>query len=682
MNDAPNLSQAQKGVILIVNEAPTHQRLLGDMLAGEGYSSMVASDGLSALSQARLLTPDLILLGVSLPDMDGYTVCSTLKCHANTRDIPIIFVGSDDRQGDRQDNRQMERQPENQQINQQIDRSRVFEVGGADYITLPINRIELRTRVQHQLQFRHLQAQLIDQNSRLQQEIRRRYHLETELKANRDRWYLALQGSNDGLWDWDIANGSMYFSERWQEIIGYEPGTLPPLRRSWQERVHPEDLEWVLEFVRYHLECVTPNYYAEYRLRDQAGHYRWVLDRGQAQWNDRGQPVRMSGSLTDVTLRHQSEEQLQLLLVTGQAIVQAEDLEQTFSSVLTKLCQIAQWDVGEAWTLDTKHDQLVYCWGTYGREDDLDPRHPLLAFEQERRKLMFCKNQGFPGRVWAQNSPIWIENLAAASGLLPEQTLFTDAGLRSVHGLPIYAEGKILAVLTFFSLLQRPRDDRVIDLTQAVVSQLSSFMLRKQTEQALTQANSELQRLATLDGLTQLANRRKFDEYIHTEWRRALRDHQPMSLLLCDVDHFKRYNDCYGHQAGDACLRWVAHALEAQAHRVTDLAARYGGEEFAIILPNTDLAGAIAVAEHVARAVRELTIPHEGSSVSDVITVSIGVACAIPRAGTLPTRLIAQADRNLYQAKAMGRNCVCGDAGGELETEGDVEMTETLNDRS
>jgi len=649
MNDAPSLSQTQKGVILIVNEAPAHQKLLRDMLASEGYSSLIASDGLSALSQARLLTPDLIVLGVGLPDMDGYTVCSTLKCHSNTRDIPIVFVSADDRR---------------------IDRSRVFEVGGADYITLPIERVELRTRVQHQLQFRHLQAQLIDQNSRLQQEIRRRYHLETELKANRDRWYLALQGSNDGLWDWDIANGSMYFSERWQEIIGYEPGTLPPLRRSWQERVHPEDLEWVLEFVRYHLECVTPNYYAEYRLRDRVGQYRWVLDRGQAQWDDRGRPVRMSGSLTDVTLRHQSEEQLQLLLVTGQAIVQAEDLEQTFRSVLTKLCQITQWDVGEAWTLDTKHDQLVYCWGTYGHEDDLNPHNPLLAFEQERRKLMFYKNQGFPGRVWEQNSPIWIENLPGASGLLPEQTLCNDAGLHSVHGLPIYAEGRILAVLTFFSLLQRPRDDRVIDLTQAVVSQLSSFMLRKQTEQALTQANCELQRLATLDGLTQLANRRKFDEYIHTEWRRALRDHQPMSLLLCDVDHFKRYNDCYGHQAGDACLRWVAQALEAQAHRVTDLAARYGGEEFAIILPNTDLTGAIAVAEHVARAVRELTIPHEGSSVSDIITVSIGVACAIPRTGTLPTRLIAQADRNLYQAKAMGRNCVCGDAGVELETEG------------
>jgi diguanylate cyclase (GGDEF)-like protein/PAS domain S-box-containing protein len=638
MNDASNLSQSKKGVVLIVDDTPAHQLLLGDMLASEGYSIATASDGLSALSQARSINPDLILLDVSLPDMDGYTVCSTLKCHPRTRNISILFVSACDRS---------------------INLAQAFEVGGVDYITKPVERLELLARVRHQLQFRRIQEQLIDQNLRLQQEIRRRYHLETELKANRDRWYLALQGSNDGLWDWDIANGSMYFSDRWQEIIGYEPGILPPLRRSWQDRVHPDDLEWVLEFIRYHLEGVTPNYYAEYRLRDRADRYRWVLDRGQAQWDDHQNPVRMSGSLTDVTLRHQSEEQLQLLLVTGQAIVQAEDIAQTFSSVLTKLCQIAQWDIGEAWTFDPDSDQLVYCWGSY--DHDLNQPPTLLTFEEERRKLTFLHNQGLTGRVWAQNSPLWLTNLDSSDRLISDHALLLKAGFKSAHALPIYADGKILAVLTFFSFAQRPRDDRVIDLTQAVASQLSSFMLRKQTERALTQANTELQRLATLDGLTQLANRRKFDEYIHTEWRRALRDSQPISLLLCDVDHFKRYNDCYGHQAGDACLRYVAHALEAQAHRVTDLAARYGGEEFAIILPNTDLAGALAVAERVAEAVRELAIPHEGSLVSDHITVSIGVAYTIPRSGTLPTRLIAQADHNLYRAKAKGRDCVCGD---------------------
>jgi diguanylate cyclase (GGDEF)-like protein/PAS domain S-box-containing protein len=638
MNDASNISQSKKGVILIVDDTPAHQMLLGDMLTNEGYSISIASDGLSALSQARSLNPDLILLDVCLPDMDGYTVCSTLKCHPRTRNISILFVSACD---------------------QPINLARAFEVGGVDYITKPIERIELLARVRHQFQFRRIQDQLIDQNLRLQQEIRRRYHLEMELKTNRDRWHLALQGSNDGLWDWDITTGSMYFSDRWQEIIGYEPGVLPPLRRSWQERVHPEDLEWVLEFIRYHLECVTPNYYAEYRLRDQTGQYRWVLDRGQAQWDDRGHPIRMSGSLTDVTLRHQSEEQLQLLLVTGQAMVQADDTEQTFNSVLTKLCQIAEWDVGEAWTIDIDREQLVYCWGSHHHNPDPPPT--LLAFEQERRQSYFHQNQGLAGRIWAQNNPIWIENLESSTSLVSDQALFLKAGFKSAHGLPIYADGQILAVLIFLSLKQRPRNARVMDLTQAVASQLSSFMLRKQTEQALTRANTELQRLATLDGLTQLANRRKFDEYIHTEWRRALRDGLPISLLLCDVDHFKRYNDCYGHQAGDACLRWVAHALESQAHRVTDLAARYGGEEFAIILPNTDLAGALAVAEHAAHAVRELTIPHEGSLVSDFITVSIGVASTIPQAGTLPTRLIAQADRNLYQAKAKGRNCVYGD---------------------
>jgi len=601
------------------------------MLASEGYATLVARDGLEALAQARSAMPDLILLDICLPDTDGYTVCSTLKCSPKTRDIPIVFVSA---------------------LDEPIDLARAFEVGGVDYLTKPVQSLEMFARVRHQLQFRRIQAQLIEQNLRLQQEIRKRYHVENELKANRERWHLALQGSNDGLWDWDIANGSMYFSERWQEIVGHEPGTLLPLRRSWQELVHPDDLEWVLEFIRYHLECVTPNYYAEYRLRHRDGHYRWVLDRGQAQWDENGHPIRMSGSLTDVTLRRQSEEQLQLLLVTGQAVVQADTLQEMLEIVLGKLCETAEWDVGEAWAIDETAARLQYLWGWNAANPS------LAAFQQARSGLTFFENQGFPGYIWALQKPVWIERIEEGGVFSLHRSQFSQAGLHGAHGVPIYADGKVLAVLTFFAREPRPRDNRAIDLTQAVASQLSSFLMRQQTKLALTEANTELQRLATLDGLTQLANRRKFDDYIHTEWRRALRDSHPLALLMCDVDHFKRYNDCYGHQAGDACLRWVARVLESQAQRISDLAARYGGEEFAVVLPNTDLTGAIAVAERIIQSVRELKIPHEGSPISEYVTVSIGAAFTVPLSGTLPTRLIAHADRCLYQAKALGRNRV------------------------
>jgi len=175
----------------------------------------------------------------------------------------------------------------------------------------------------------------------------------------------------------------------------------------------------------------------------------------------------------------------------------------------------------------------------------------------------------------------------------------------------------------------------------------------------LAESNRELQRLSRRDGLTGIANRRHFDEYLELEWRRAERDGRPLSLLIADVDHFKAFNDVYGHQAGDECLRRIAHTIDAQLSRSIDVTARYGGEEFAVILPETPLAGALNIAERMRGAVMGLRIRHEASPVSDFVTVSIGAASVIPRRGETPERLIGAADQALYDAKQGGRNRVC-----------------------
>jgi diguanylate cyclase (GGDEF)-like protein len=174
--------------------------------------------------------------------------------------------------------------------------------------------------------------------------------------------------------------------------------------------------------------------------------------------------------------------------------------------------------------------------------------------------------------------------------------------------------------------------------------------------QQLKLANRELQRLAALDGLTGVANRRRFDEYLDAEWCRMTREKLPLSLILCDIDFFKKYNDTYGHQAGDACLRRVADALRFCLKRSVDLVARYGGEEFAVILPNTTIAGAFQIAEEIRAVVNSLEITHIQSAVSQHITLSLGIACIKPTPNTLPAMLIATADAALYQAKAAGRN--------------------------
>lgn len=180
----------------------------------------------------------------------------------------------------------------------------------------------------------------------------------------------------------------------------------------------------------------------------------------------------------------------------------------------------------------------------------------------------------------------------------------------------------------------------------------------------LEESNRELQRLSSLDGLTGIANRRQFDKTLEQEWQRALRNCAELSLIMIDIDYFKLYNDTYGHQAGDDCLKGVALALARIVHRPSDIVARYGGEEFAVILPETDMEGTLRVAEKMREAISRLNMRHEASKVSDKITLSIGIANLHPRGSDNPDLLLTAADDALYRAKHAGRNRieVAGDA--------------------
>ncbi len=197
-----------------------------------------------------------------------------------------------------------------------------------------------------------------------------------------------------------------------------------------------------------------------------------------------------------------------------------------------------------------------------------------------------------------------------------------------------------------------------IELLKQLATQVGIAIQQAELYQQLEVANQELKRLATLDGLTGLANRRRFDEYIEQEWQRLAREQEPLSLILCDIDFFKLYNDTYGHQAGDDCLKQVATALRHSVKRPADLVARYGGEEFAVILPHTTAAGAFCLAKSIHQQIRQLKLAHPGSTVSQYVTLSLGVAGLIPCSGVTPAKLIAAADAALYEAKTTGRDRV------------------------
>jgi diguanylate cyclase (GGDEF)-like protein len=177
----------------------------------------------------------------------------------------------------------------------------------------------------------------------------------------------------------------------------------------------------------------------------------------------------------------------------------------------------------------------------------------------------------------------------------------------------------------------------------------------------LQRANEQLTQLSLNDALTGIANRRMFDAYLKQEWRRAMREQTPLSIMLADVDHFKKFNDTYGHQQGDMCLIGVAAVMQLHMQRPADLLARYGGEEFAVILPGTDAEGAGHMAEVLGQAVRDLRIDHSESDAAPYVTVSIGVVTTIPSPeegdGGMDM-LLEQADQALYQAKKVGRNRV------------------------
>jgi diguanylate cyclase (GGDEF)-like protein/PAS domain S-box-containing protein len=197
-----------------------------------------------------------------------------------------------------------------------------------------------------------------------------------------------------------------------------------------------------------------------------------------------------------------------------------------------------------------------------------------------------------------------------------------------------------------------------VDWLSALATQAGIAIEQSQLYEQLKEANHELHRLATVDGLTQLANRRRFDQYLVQEWRRLARYQAPLSLIMCDVDFFKRYNDTYGHLAGDDCLKQVATAISCSLKRPADLAARYGGEEFAVILPYTDAVGALFLAEEIRARVSALQIPHSNSGVSSYVTMSLGVATAVPLPESAAEQLIAVADEALYCAKDRGRDRV------------------------
>lgn len=275
--------------------------------------------------------------------------------------------------------------------------------------------------------------------------------------------------------------------------------------------------------------------------------------------------------------------------------------------------------------------------------------HPTFASSALERitgwKPEETKTLGFDQMIHPEDMP---RVRAAVSGLRPGgEGAIVEHRIRKRNGAYVWVEGSVRAIA-----------DPATGIPSGVLAILRDISLRKQVELKLRDANGALEALAVTDPLTRLANRRRFDQYLSTEWRRAMRDQNPLSLLFLDADWFKSYNDTYGHPRGDGCLKQIAESAMDVVTRSTDLVARIGGEEFAVILPNTPNAGALELAEEICEALRSRRLRHSSNPLG-YVTISAGCATMTPSLGQQSAVLVQKADDAMYAAKRQGRNRVC-----------------------
>ena len=356
----------------------------------------------------------------------------------------------------------------------------------------------------------------------------------------------------------------------------------------------------------------------------------------------------------EMTLRQQSEQAVVLRDIT-QRINQSFDLHNIFEIATQKIRELVRADrVGIFKFYDDS-----YCRnGRFISESVLEEFNSNLGV-QIHDDCFDLKYANFykKGRIQVIDD---IENSGIAEC---HRKILAQLQVRANIVMPLLSNGDNLWGLLCIHQCSAPRhwQEIEIDFIRQIAIQLTIaiqqadlFEQRQQAEVKLRQSNEELYRatqalekLVNTDGLTRIPNRRCFDNRLEQEWQRLYREQQFLSLILFDVDYFKRYNDSYGHQMGDECLIKIAQAVNAVVCRPADLVARYGGEEFTVILPNTDLDGAIAVAQKIHTAIQDLAIPHSASEVSDIVTISLGITSQIPNSEVSPADLIEQADRRL-----------------------------------
>jgi diguanylate cyclase (GGDEF)-like protein/PAS domain S-box-containing protein len=456
------------------------------------------------------------------------------------------------------------------------------------------------------------------------------------------------------IWMTDAEGNSTFFNQAWLNFTGQTLETT--IIAGWMARIHPEDIPKCLDAYQSALEKFS-GFQIEYRLLRFDRKYRWVLNTAVRRYTSDGKLAGLVGSCLDITQRKQIEDKLiqqaesnRILAEITQNIHSSLDLDVILQTAVEEVYQLLQ---AEKIFIVKVHENHLLTLLFESVSTDLSPSCEISTtanlsideFSENCDKLT-------AGKIVAQENVEPIRVVTKNDTPLPKIPY-------SILLVPIISEAKLWGLLCAEQAsLSGPWQFEDIKLLDRVAKQLGVAIKQSELYRQLEEANKELEKLSVIDELTKVANRRKFNRYIASEWQRLAREKAPLALILCDIDYFKLYNDTYGHQAGDRCLKLVAQAISKAVKRPADLVARYGGEEFAVVLPNTSIEGAEYLAQQIRLYVEALQLPHINSSVDLYITLSLGVSGCIPKHNSVFDALIAAADSGLYQAKELGRNQV------------------------
>lgn len=594
---------------------------------------------------------NLILLDSKLHDGDSYELCNWLKSKAKFQKIPVIIMES---RGDL------------------LNKHTVFDVGAADYLTQPFHEQEMLKRIGYQITLQRQKHQIKEQDLGLNFESHKSEIAKLALEKQRALLRMVIDANPNLIFikDWD---GRFTLANRATANL-YETTVDNMMGKTHSDLNHKQyKNDYILASDREIMTSGKPRLIAAEPVRLNNGEVRWFQANKIPLIGNDGQTPYLLVVSTDITERQEAEQELwshaereRMLRAIVQSLHECIDLEQVLECTVNQIREFLVSDRALIYRLENDGNYRVVM------ESVSPPWKPLLGTTINYSGLSEVITEMAAAnylKIWSisnvdkANIPINLRN--KLDGLQVKSKLI----LPIIHRHPDLRSQPTESPNCLWGLLVIHQCDNTrgwqpeeIEALRSIATPIAVAIQQGELHAKLQTVNQELERLASLDGLTGVANRRQFDLHLKREWQRLLRETAPISVIMCDVDFFKAYNDTYGHQMGDECLKQIAKILENCAQRSTDLASRYGGEEFVIVLPNTGIKGALQVADKIQHQIRALEIEHQKSEVSGYVTLSLGVACQVPNHDRSPESLIKLADAALYEAKSKGRNCIIANA--------------------